>query len=42
MSASFVIPAPFFDPASIYEVEVVAIEESGNQTIGGASYFATE
>ncbi len=39
---SFVIPAAFFDPASIYEIEVVAIEESGNQTIGGASYFATE
>lgn len=39
---SFVIPAAFFDPASLYEVEVVAIEESGNQTIGGASYFATE
>ena len=38
----FVIPAAFFDPASVYEVEVVAIEESGNQTIGGASYFATE
>ena len=36
------VPALFFDPASIYEVEVVAIEESGNQTIGGASYFATE
>ena len=41
-TTSFVIPAAFFDPASIYEVEVVAIEESGNQTIGGASYFATE
>ena len=41
-TTSFVVPAAFFDPASIYEVEVVAIEESGNQTIGGASYFATE
>ena len=39
---SLVVPAAFFDPASIYEIEVVAIEESGNQTIGGASYFATE
>ena len=39
---SVVVPAVFFDPASIYEIEVVAIEESGNQTIGGASYFATE
>lgn len=37
-----VVPAAFFDPASLYEIEVVAIEESGNQTIGGASYFATE
>ena len=41
-TTSFVVPAAFFDPGSIYEVEVVAIEESGNQTIGGASYFATE
>ena len=41
-TTSLVVPALFFDPASIYEIEVVAIEESGNQTIGGASYFATE
>jgi hypothetical protein len=41
-TTSFVIPAAFFDPTSIYEIEVVAIEESGNQTIGGASFFATE
>lgn len=41
-TTSFVIPAAFFDAASVYEIEVVAIEESGNQTIGGASYFATE
>ncbi len=39
---SFVVPAAFFDAGSLYEIEVVAIEESGNQTIGGASYFATE
>ena len=39
---SFVVPAAFFDADSLYEIEVVAIEESGNQTIGGASYFATE
>ena len=39
---SLTIPAYFFDPASLYEIEVVAIEETGNQTIGGASYFATE
>jgi hypothetical protein len=41
-TTSFVIPGAFFDAASLYEIEVVAIEESGNQTIGGASYFATE
>lgn len=41
-TTSFVVPAAFFDAASVYEVEVVAIEETGNQTIGGASYFATE
>ena len=41
-TTSFVVPAAFFDPASLYEIEVVAIEESGNQTIGGASYFRTE
>ena len=39
---SFVVPAVFFDAASLYEVEVVAIEESGNQTIGGAAFFATQ
>ena len=41
-TTSLIVPAAFFDPASVYEIEVVAIEESGNQTIGGASYFATE
>ncbi len=41
-TSTLTIPAAFFDPASVYEIEVVAIEESGNQTIGGASYFATE
>ena len=41
-TTSFVIPAAFFDPASLYEIEIVAIEESGNQTIGGASFFATQ
>ena len=40
-TTSFVVPAAFFDAASLYEVEVVAIEESGNQTIAGADYFAT-
>ena len=41
-ATSFVVPASFFDPSSLYEIEVVAIEESGNQTIGGASFFKTE
>jgi hypothetical protein len=41
-ATSFVVPKAFFDPASVYEIEVLAIEESGNQTIGGASFFATE
>ena len=41
-ATSFVVPAAFFDAASLYEIEVVAIEASGNQTIGGASYFRTE
>ena len=41
-ASSFVVPVAFFEPASLYEIEVVAIEESGNQTIGGASYFKTE
>ena len=39
---SVVVPKYIFDPASIYEIEVLALEESGNQTIGGASFFATE
>jgi hypothetical protein len=41
-TTSFVVPAAFFDANSLYEVEVVAIEESGNQTIGGAAFFATK
>jgi hypothetical protein len=41
-TTTFVVPAAFFDAGSLYEVEVVAIEESGNQTIGGAAYFATK
>lgn len=39
---SVLVPQGFFDPGSLYELEVLAIEESGNQTIGGASFFATE
>ena len=41
-ATSFVVPAAFFAAGGLYEVEVLAIEESGNQTIGGASYFAIE
>lgn len=41
-ATSIMVPASFFDPDSVYEIEVLAIEESGNQTIGGASFFATE
>ena len=36
------VPKSFFKPDGLYEVEVLAIEESGNQTIGGASFFRTE
>ncbi len=41
-TTSFVVPAAFFEPGALYELEVVAIEESGNQTIGGAAFFATK
>lgn len=37
-----VIPEAFLRPASLYELEVIAIEQSGNQTIGGSSFFRTE
>jgi len=39
---SVMMPAALLDAGSVYEIEVLAIEESGNQTIGGASFFATE
>ncbi len=39
---SFIVPASILDAASVYEIEVLAIEVSGNMTIGGASFFATE
>ncbi|MBZ0283124.1 MAG: fibronectin type III domain-containing protein [Anaerolineae bacterium] len=38
---SLTVPAEFFQPRTRYEVEVVAIEESGNQTINNG-YFTTE
>jgi hypothetical protein len=40
--ASLSVPAEFFEPGSLrYELEVLALEESGNQTIAGG-YFTTE
>ncbi len=35
------VPAEFFEPDTGYELEVLALEESGNQTIAGG-YFTTE
>lgn len=32
-AAELAVPASFFDPGSVYELEVLALEESGNQTI---------
>ncbi|MDH3308064.1 MAG: hypothetical protein OEO77_11170 [Acidimicrobiia bacterium] len=37
---SFVVPGAFFEPATVYELEVLALEVSGNQTIS-AGFFAT-
>lgn len=36
---AFTVPRDFLTPGAIYEIEVIAIEASGNQTIGGASFF---
>jgi len=38
---SLLVPATFFQPGTRYEIEIVAIEESGNQTINNG-YFTTE
>ncbi len=38
---SLLAPATFFQPGTQYEIEIVAIEESGNQTINNG-YFTTE
>jgi hypothetical protein len=38
---SLSVPVEFFQPGTRYEVEVVAIEESGNQTINNG-YFTSE
>jgi hypothetical protein len=35
------VPKGFFDPETVYEIEIIAIEASGNQTIAGASFFQT-
>jgi hypothetical protein len=41
-ATSFVVPAEFLDAGSLYELEVTVIDDSGNQTVGGASFFQTE
>ncbi|MDH3263175.1 MAG: hypothetical protein OEM24_04185 [Paracoccaceae bacterium] len=41
-ASAILVPAAFFDPGSVYELEVLAIEASGNQTIAGASFLAIE
>jgi hypothetical protein len=28
------VPAEFWEPNTLYEIEILALEESGNQTIG--------
>ena len=38
---SLSVPADFYEPDTIYELEVIAIEASGNQTIG-LGFFRTE
>ncbi len=38
---SLAVPAEFFEPGTVYELEVLALEESGNQTIS-VSFFETE
>ncbi len=35
------VPPEFLEPDTVYELEVIAIEDSGNQTIAGASFFRT-
>jgi hypothetical protein len=39
-ASSLSVPDEFFEPGEVYELEVIAIEESGNQTIG-LGFFAT-
>ena len=38
---SITVPAGFLEPGTVYDWEVLAIEESGNQTLS-SSAFATE
>ncbi len=35
------VPPEFLEPDTVYELEIIAIEDSGNQTIAGASFFRT-
>jgi hypothetical protein len=35
------VPAEFFEPETVYELEVLALEESGNQTIT-VGFFVTD
>jgi hypothetical protein len=38
---SFVVPKQFLEPGKIYELEVLAIEKGGNQTITEGGVFCT-
>ncbi|MGX9855397.1 hypothetical protein ACR03S_08175 [Limimaricola variabilis] len=40
-ATSFTVPATFLQPGTLYEIEVLALERSGNQTIA-LGFFATE
>lgn len=35
------VPAGVFDPETTYEIEILAFEENGNQTIAGTTFFET-
>ena len=40
-SAADAVPVEFLEPDTVYELEVLALEESGNQTIT-VGFFKTE
>ena len=40
-ATSLAVPAEFFEPGTEYELEILAVEESGNQTIS-VIFFTTE